>query len=469
MAAESRSSCSTFHIVMFPWFAIGHMTPFLHLSNKLAEKGHRISFLLPNKAKLQLQHLNLHPNLISLHSLTIPNDVQGLPPGAETASDVSIHQISPLATALDLTRPLVERMIRQARPRPDFVFYDTAHWIPEITSSLGIKSICYNVVCAASLAIALVPARNNNVTGDIITEEELATPPPGYPSGNVILRKHEARNLLFISKEFGHGITFYERTNTAMRCCDAIAIRTCRELEGDFVDYLGAQFEKPVFLTGPVLPKEEEEEARLADRWAEWLGRFQPGSVVFCAFGSQFVLDKDQFQEILMGFESTGLPFLLALKPPIGFTAVEEAFPQGFKERVEGRGVVDGGWVQQPLILSHPSVGCFVNHCGFGSMWEGLKSEAQMVLVPQLGDQILNTRLMAGELKVAVEVEREENGWVSKVSLCKAIKAVMDQGSEIGCLVKKNHAKWREILVHQGFLNGYIDAFIKDLRGLLAS
>ncbi|KAJ0044713.1 hypothetical protein Pint_04647 [Pistacia integerrima] len=69
---------------MFPWFAIGHMTPFLHLSNKLAEKGHAITFLLPPRAQKHLQHFNLHPNLITFHPLTIPH-VDGLPPGAEMA------------------------------------------------------------------------------------------------------------------------------------------------------------------------------------------------------------------------------------------------------------------------------------------------------------------------------------------------------------------------------------------------
>ena len=36
--AESRE----LHIAMFPWFAFGHMIPFFHLSNELAERGHKI-------------------------------------------------------------------------------------------------------------------------------------------------------------------------------------------------------------------------------------------------------------------------------------------------------------------------------------------------------------------------------------------------------------------------------------------
>ena len=121
-----------------------------------------------------------------------------------------------------------------------------------------------------------------------------------------------------------------------------------------------------------------------------WLGGFKPGSVIFCAFGSQSFLKMDQFQELFLGLELTGLPFLVALRPPTGAATVKEALPEGFKERVGGRVVVHGGWVPQPAMLSHPSVGCFVSHCGFGSMWEALTSDPQMVLVPEIQDQILN-------------------------------------------------------------------------------
>ncbi|KAF3553807.1 hypothetical protein F2Q69_00016672 [Brassica cretica] len=44
------------------------MTAFLHLSNKLAEKGHEIVFLLPKKALDQVKPLNLYPNLITFHT-----------------------------------------------------------------------------------------------------------------------------------------------------------------------------------------------------------------------------------------------------------------------------------------------------------------------------------------------------------------------------------------------------------------
>ena len=108
----------------------------------------------------------------------------------------------------------------------------------------------------------------------------------------------------------------------------------------------------------------------------------------------------------------------------------------------------------QPAILSHPAVGCFVSHGGYGSMWESLTTDPQIVL-------------LADELKAAVKVEKGENGLFSKERLCAAIKTVMDEESEIGSQVKKNHAQWKETLVSSGFMSNYIDNFVEQLHGLL--
>ncbi|KAL6314540.1 hypothetical protein AAG906_026879 [Vitis piasezkii] len=409
------------HIAMFPWFAFGHMIPYLNLSNELAGRGHKITFILPRKAQSKLQHLNFHPALITFHPLIVPH-VDGLPPGTETASDIPVSLTCLLATALDRTRDQVEAALRTLNP--DLLFYDLAYWAPALASQLGIKSIYYCVVCAAAVAHTPIPAQQGSKDCRQLTD----VPPPGYPSSTVVLRPHEARLMDFMFAPYGEGITFQQRLIIARASCDAISIRTCQETEGPICDYIGSQYGKPVFLTGPVLPNPSVEP--LEDQWAQWLGGFKPGSVIFCAFGSQNVLEKDQFQELLLGFELTGLPFLVALKPPTGAATIEEALPEGFQERVGGRGMVHGGG------------GCSSRHAGTGTP-----------------DQILNSRLLAEELKVAVEVEREENGLFSKESLCDAIKTVMDENSEVGGLVKKNHAKWKEALTSQSFLNNYVDKF----------
>jgi anthocyanidin 3-O-glucoside 2'''-O-xylosyltransferase len=312
------------------------------------------------------------------------------------------------------------------------------------------------------MAIGIVPARN--IPKDRkMTLEELVTPPEGYPSSTVVLRGEEAMTLSFMSMDYGK-TKFDTRISAAMKGCDAIGIRTCRELEGPMCDYLSQHYEKPVILSGPVVPESAVDQ--LDENWDKWLNKFEPKSVLYCAFGSQLILKKDQFQELVLGFEMTGLPFIIAVSKPDGANSIEEALPEGFLERVGDRGVVHGGWVQQSQILSHGSVGCFVSHCGFGSMWESLLSECQIVLVPRLADQILNSRILAEDLKVAVEVKRGKMGWFGKEDLCEAIKTAMDLDSEVGKMMKRNHVEWKKTLVEQGYMSGYIESFIQRLYEL---
>ncbi|CAM8984972.1 unnamed protein product [Rhodiola kirilowii] len=422
------------HFAMFPWFAFGHFTPYLHLSNKLAQRGHAVSFLLPKKALLPLQDQNLHPDLITFYPLTIPT-VDGLPQGAETASDVPYASHTHLAKAFDLTHDQVQAFLSNLAP--DFIFYDLGHWVPEIASILGIKAVMYSVLSATC-----------------VWQTEPLTKSTGQRDAG-------------LDVDFGQvGLTFRERIRTSLKSSDAVCFRTCTEIEGKIIEYIKESWEKPVLLTGSGLP--ELDVSSLDPKWESWLNTFSPSKVIFCALGTQIVLEKPQFQELVLGFEAIGLPFLVILKPPVGSDSVEEALPEGFKERVEGRGVVYGGWVQQALILKHPSIGCFVSHCGYGSMWEGLVSECgTIVALPFLYDQVLNAKMLADEMKMAVVVEREEeSGWISKERLCEAVKSVMDEESQIGEIVRRNHFKYREVLVKDGFMSGYIDKFVEDLQQL---
>ncbi|KAK7302865.1 hypothetical protein RJT34_13762 [Clitoria ternatea] len=107
-------------------------------------------------------------------------------------------------------------------------------------------------------------------------------------------------------------------------------------MEGPYHDYLESQMRKQVFLAGPVLPNPPT--SVLEEKWATWLGSFKPKTVIFCALGSECILKSNQFQELLLGFELTGMPFLAALKPPIGAETINSALPEGFNENKGKRG-----------------------------------------------------------------------------------------------------------------------------------
>ncbi|XP_059452281.1 cyanidin 3-O-galactoside 2''-O-xylosyltransferase FGGT1-like [Corylus avellana] len=446
---------TSLHIAMYPWFAIGHLRPFLYLSNKLAQKGNKISFFIPTNTQPKMKPLNLYPDRITFLPITVP-PADGLPPDAETTSDVPPTLYPNLMTAMDRTENHIDLLLRDLKP--DIVFFDFAYWVPKLTRKLGIKSI------TAAIGYTLVPVRQRS---GYHSEAELMQPPSGFPDSSITLHPHEARFLAAFAKvKFGSDVLFLDRIFTSFAQADALGFWACREIEGPCIDYLVSQFEKPVLVSGPILV--DPPASTFEEKWVEWLGSFKAGSVIYCALGSECKLTKDQFQELVLGLELCGWPFLAALKPPFGDESIEEALPEGFEERIKGKGMVHGGWVQQRLILGHPSIGCFVTHCGSSSLLEALRSECQFVMLPQLIDQIITAKMMAKSLKVGVEVERgEDAGLFTKESVCKAVRAVMEVDSEVGRLVRANHAKLRDVLVSEDLQSSYIDSFSQKLKHLV--
>lgn len=85
-----------------------------------------------------------------------------------------------------------------------------------------------------------------------------------------------------------------------------------------------------------------------------------------------------------------------------------------------------------------------------------------------MADQLAIARVMGRDLRVGVKVEKgEEDGVFTKEGVCKAVRDVMDEESEVGKEVRRNHTKWREFLSSKGLENSYIDSFVEKLHALL--
>ncbi|OMO92651.1 UDP-glucuronosyl/UDP-glucosyltransferase [Corchorus olitorius] len=299
----AEKTSKTFHIAMYPWFALGHITSFVHIANKLAERGHKVSFLLPAKTQHKVEAFNLNPNFLTFTPITVPH-VEGLPNGAETTNDVPVTLHPLIMTAMDRTEPDIEALLLQLKPH--FVFYDFTSWLPALTRKLGIKSVVYCTVSAATMGYLLSPERKTLEKG--LTGFDLLKPPEGFPTSCIKLRTHEARGLASVTTmEFGSGVSFVERLIRALTECDVMGFKTCKEIEGSYCEYLGNQFKKPVIYAGPVIP--ESPNMALEEQWENLLSSFEDKTVIFCAFGSECVLKKDQFQELVLGLEFTGIYF----------------------------------------------------------------------------------------------------------------------------------------------------------------
>ena len=93
-------------------------------------------------------------------------------------------------------------------------------------------------------------------------------------------------------------------------------------------------------------------------------------------------------------------------------------------------------------VLRHPSVGCFVTHCGWNSTLETLVCGVPAVGVPQWTDQLTNAWLIV-ERGSGVRGEIGEDGVIEGKELKRCIEAVMGD-SESAEKIREMAAFWKE-------------------------
>ncbi|KAL6961199.1 hypothetical protein U1Q18_038964 [Sarracenia purpurea var. burkii] len=154
----------------------------------------------------------------------------------------------------------------------------------------------------------------------------------------------------------------------------------------------------------------------------QWLDQQLPKSVIYVAFGSFTIFDQNQFRELALGLELTDRPFLWVVRPDLTEEA-QNAYPDGFKERVAARGGRMVGWAPQQKVLAHPSVACFLSHCGWNSTMEGIGNGIPFLCWPYYADQFFNKTYICDVWKVGLGLNPDENGIIMR----KEIKDKVEQ------------------------------------------
>ncbi|KAJ4912315.1 UDP-glycosyltransferase 71B5 [Raphanus sativus] len=232
-----------------------------------------------------------------------------------------------------------------------------------------------------------------------------------------------------------------------------------------------------LFSSGEKVPKDERREGVGDFAVAR---REQPArSVVFLCFGSFGGFNEEQTREIAVALDRSGHRFLWSLrrgasnvlKEGLGdYANLEEILPEGFLDRTSGRGKVIG-WAPQTAVLAKPAIGGFVTHCGWNSMLESLWFGVPMVTWPLYAEQKVNAFEMVEELGLAVEIRRFIKGdlfegtmeTVTAEDLERAVRRVMEEGSDVRNRVEEMAEKCHVALMDGGSLKVALRKFIQDV------
>ncbi|KAM1460929.1 hypothetical protein ACFX15_044478 [Malus domestica] len=144
----------------------------------------------------------------------------------------------------------------------------------------------------------------------------------------------------------------------------------------------------------------------------EWLDQQPPNSVIYVAFGSFTIFKPTQFKELALALEFSERPFLWVVRPDSTDTT-SDPYPEGYPERVASRGRMVG-WAPQQKVLAHPSIACFLSHCGWNSTLEGLSNGVPFLCCPYFADQFTNESYICDVWKVGLRFEKNDTGIITK-------------------------------------------------------
>ncbi|XP_030467343.1 crocetin glucosyltransferase, chloroplastic-like [Syzygium oleosum] len=194
--------------------------------------------------------------------------------------------------------------------------------------------------------------------------------------------------------------------------------------------------------------------------YTEWLDSKAPASVIYVSFGSTAVISKRQAEELACALLDCGRPFLWVIRADQNGKEEKDEDRLSCLQELEEKGMIVP-WCSQLEVLSHPSLGCFVTHCGWNSTLESLALGVPVVAFPQWTDQGTNAKLVEDVWRTGVRVRPNEEGLVEAEEVRRCLETVMADG-ERREEVRRNAVKWKELAREAAAEGGSSDRNLKN-------
>ncbi|XP_027347704.1 UDP-glucose flavonoid 3-O-glucosyltransferase 7-like [Abrus precatorius] len=464
------------HVFFFPYPANGHIIPCVDLARIFASRGIRAT-IVTTPLNVPFISRTVGEANINIKTIKFPSPEEtGLPEGCENSeSALSPDKIMKLMKATTLLQDPLEHLLQEEHPNCIVadMFYP---WATDSAAKFGIPRIVFHGLGFFPLCV-LACVRQYKPQDKVSSFMEPFVV-PNLP-GEITLTKMQLPQIPTHDELFAKLLE--ESSDSELKSFGVIA-NSFYELEPVYADHYRKELGRKAWHLGPVsLSNRNTEEKVSRGREASisehecltWLQSKEPNSVVYACFGSMTAFPDAQLKEIALGLEASGQPFIWVVKKGSKSEGEKlEWLPEGFEERVEGKGLIIRGWAPQVMILDHEAVGGFVTHCGWNSVLEGVCGGLPMVTWPMYAEQFYNAKFLTDIVKIGVGVGAQT--WigmmgrepVKKEAIEKAVKRIMvgEEAEEMRNRAKELGQMARRAMEEGGSSYSDFNSLVEDLR-----
>ncbi|XP_047163275.1 zeatin O-glucosyltransferase-like [Vigna umbellata] len=401
-------------VLVIPCPAQSHLNQLLRLSRQIVAHNIPVHYVstITHIRQVKLRHQNSISD-IHFHAFEVPPFVSPPPIPNNPESDFPSHLIPSFVAATQLREPvgkLLQSLSSQAKKV--IIIHDAlmASVAQDAINLPNVEKYIFHIFPAFVASVYFWEGQGRPPVEDIHF--------PEVPSDEGCLPAH------FTDLLSTHDYNEFLNSNGDI-------YNTSRAIEGPYVDFMQRlNAGKKVWALGPLnlLAIEKNDSTEFRHPCMEWLDKQEPNSVIYVCFGTTTTFTEEQNHHIATGLEQSKQKFIWVLRDADkgnifdGSEAKEHELPNGFEERVKGMGLVVRDWAPQSEILSHPSMGGFLSHCGWNSCLESLSMGVPIAAWPIHSDQPKNAALVTEVLKAGLVVrdwsQRNELVTASDVENC---------------------------------------------------
>ncbi|RVW21025.1 Crocetin glucosyltransferase, chloroplastic [Vitis vinifera] len=445
----------------------GHINPALQFAKRLIRTGAHVTFAVSVSAHRRM------PKGPTLPGLTLVPFSDGYDDGIKL-EDHAQHYLSEIKRCGSETlRRITAINADQGRPVTCLVHTMLLAWAAELARSLQLPSA---LLWIQSATVFIIFHHYFDGYGDVVGNcSNEGSDPIELPGLPMLLSSRDIPSFLLSSNIYASWIPAFQEDMEALRqeTNPKVLVNTFDALEAEA---LRAVDKVKLIGIGPLVPSAFLDANDPSDssfggdifqdpsNCIDWLNSKPKSSVVYVSFGTLCVVSKQQMEEIAHALLHSGRPFLWVIRSASENGEVEEEKLSCRKE-LEEKGMIVV-WCPQLDVLSHPSLGCFITHCGWNSTLECLASGVPVVAFPQWTDQGTNGKLIEDVWKTGVRVTANEEGIVEGEEIKRCLEVVMG-GGERGEELRRNAGKWkdlaREAVKDGGSSDCNLKAFLDEL------